>query len=204
MGRRALDKTRKALSPKTEAWVRQLYVQLQDKDLEKMTLDELAMLVDKSKSTIYTYFTSKEEIYRTAVELVLQELESAIYPELPKDCSMELLYGNALLKISAGINGMSIYFLNQIQSDFPAIWRVIEAFIDRLITSFHMIYAKGMESGEFHTFNTDLLMAMDRHFVLSIITDTSRFEKHQLSLNDLVAEYFELRIRALRVGNKSD
>ena len=198
MGRKALDKPRKALSPKVEAWVRELYLNLQDKDLAKLTLDELAVLVNKSKSTIYSYFTTKEEIYRTCLELVLQDMEPAIYVELPEDCTMESLYGNALIKISAGINGMSIHFLSQIQSQFPAVWQVVEAFIDRLIDSFHMIYARGMESGEFHTFNTDLLMAMDRHFVLSIITDTSRFDKHKLSLNDLVTEYLELRIRALR------
>ena len=55
-----------------------------------------------------------------------------------------------------------------------------------------------MTSGEFKRFNTDLLMAMDNHFVISVMTDSQLFNQYGLSLNDVVTEYLELRIRALR------
>lgn len=199
MGRKALEKERKPLSTKVERWLRELFPKLQDKELDKLTLDELALLMNKSKSTLYTYFTTKEEIYQTSVRLVLNDLESAIYEELPTGTSMEEVYGVTLHKISQGIQGISIHFFHQIQAHFPEIWLMIEAFIERLLQSFRTIYEQGMTTGEFKRFNTDLLMAMDNHFVLSIMTDATRFEQYGLTLNDLVTEYLELRIRALRV-----
>jgi len=200
MGRKALEKERKPLSPKAEQWLRELFPKLQNKELDKLTLDELALLTDKSKSTLYTYFTTKEEIFQTCVKLVLDDLESAIYEKLPSNTTMEELYGATLHQISRGINGISIHFFQQIQKHFPAIWLMIETFIQRLLNSFKAIYQKGMSSGEFQPFNIDLLMAMDNHFVLSIMTDTQRFHQYGLSLNDLVTEYLELRIRALRLS----
>lgn len=198
MGRKALEKERKPISKKVAKWLRELFPKLQDKELDKLTLDELALLMNKSKSTLYTYFTTKEEIYQTCVSLVLDDLESAIHQELPSNTSMEELYGITLHKISEAIEGISIHFFYQIQAHFPSSWLIIEAFIERLLNSFKAIYEQGMASGEFRKFNTDLLMAMDNHFVVSIMTDADRFSKYGLTLNDLVTEYLELRIRALR------
>jgi len=198
MGRKALDKSRKPLSKKAESWVRELFLELQDNDLNKLTLDEIAILIGKSKSTIYTYFTTKEEIYRTSVELVLNDLEAAVYTDLPEGASMETIYSQILKHISQNISGISVHFISQIQEHYPVLWQIIDSYIQRLLNTFKAIYEEGMKSDEFEQFNTDLLMAMDNHFVLSIMTDSQRFHQYGLTLNDLVTEYLELRIRALR------
>ncbi|NND80070.1 MAG: TetR/AcrR family transcriptional regulator [Maribacter sp.] len=198
MGRKALEKTRKPLNKKAEGWLRALFPKLQDKKLNRLTLDEIAQLMGKSKSTIYSYFTTKEEIYQNSVTLILQDLEETIYSELPENTSLEVLYGEILLKLSKGINGISIHFLHQIQSHFPAIWELIMQYTNKFLNMLKAIYEKGMATGEFRKFNTDLLMAMDNHFVLSIMTATGRFGKNGITLNELVMEYLELRILALR------
>lgn len=195
MGRKALEKDRKPLSPKAQIWVRELFPKLQNKSLEKLTLDDIASLINKSKSTIYTYFTTKEEIFDTTVIMILNDLEGAVLKEVPEDRSVKDLYAEVLIQISTGISGMSIQFVEEIKLYYPTVWQTIRSFIDRLIGSFRKLYERGMETGEFKSYNIDLLMAMDYHFVLSIMTDSQQFK--DLSLNDLVTQYLDLRIRAL-------
>ncbi len=195
MGRKALEKDRKPLSPKAQIWVRELFPKLQNRSLEKLTLDDIASLINKSKSTIYTYFTTKEEIFDTTVIMILNDLEGAVLKEVPENRRVKDLYAEVLIQISTGISGMSIQFVEEIKLYYPTVWQTIRSFIDRLIGSFRKLYERGMENGEFKSYNIDLLMAMDYHFVLSIMTDSQQFK--DLSLNDLVTQYLDLRIRAL-------
>jgi AcrR family transcriptional regulator len=197
MGRKSLNKDRKVLTPKAEQWVRSLFPLLQDIGLEKLTLDELAALMGKSKSTIYTYFKTKNEIYNATVQFILKDMEATIYSDFPKTDDMELAYRFMLLNIAEGLNGMSIQFLDEIKAYFPKVWDTITTFVDRMLDTFKMIYQKGMDNGQFNHFNIDLMMAMDTHFVVGIMTDTERFKKAKLSVDDLVTQYLELRIKAL-------
>jgi AcrR family transcriptional regulator len=198
MGRRAIDRKRKPLNKRAEKWVRELIPLLQDKNLDKLTLDELAELSGKSKSTIYTYFSTKEEIYHKVTELVLQDMTFAISPEAIAGDDMEKALREMLMNISKGIEGISIGYLDQVQQHFPEVWAVIEAFTSKILKSLAKIYEKGMEQGSFKRYNIALLTALDSHFVLNVMTDSDSFSQQGISLKELVQEYLELRINALR------
>ena len=198
MGRKAIVRERKPLNDKARNWVRDVVPLLQDQALDKLTLDQLAELMGKSKSTIYSYFSTKEEIYQTAVQLVLDRLVDTISPEAIEGENMELVLEQMLMTISEGIEGISIHFLEQIQKHFPDVWLIIEGFTDLLIANFKEIYSRGMRAGTFRPYNLELLLALDKHFVMSIMTDTSKFEEQGLTLNLLVKDYIELRLFALR------
>ena len=198
MGRKSTAKARKPLTAKAKVWVRELVPLLQDKPLNKLTLDELAELMGKSKSTIYSYFSTKEEIYQTAVQLILDDLAMVVSEEILLGEDMEKVYRSILLKISEGIEGISISYLEQIQKYFPEVWSVIEAFTEKLLAILEVVYTQGMQSGKFKTFNISLLTALDNHFVMSIMTDTAQFSDQGMSLNDVVTEYLELRLSALK------
>ncbi|MFL1895233.1 TetR/AcrR family transcriptional regulator [Aquimarina sp. 2-A2] len=197
MGRKSLIKERKALTPKAETWVRSLFPLLQDRALEKITLDELASMMGKSKSTLYTYFETKNEIIEATVYFILNDIETAILKDFPDTEDMELAYRFMLLTISKSLSGLSIRFLDEIKEHYSNVWEMITKFIDRMLITFKNIYKKGMDSGQFNRFNIDLMMAMDMHFVVEILTDTTRFKNAKLSVNDLVHQYLELRIKAL-------
>ncbi len=199
MGRKSIERARKPLNDKARSWVRQLVPLLQDQKLDKLTLDELAVLMGKSKSTIYSYFSTKEEIYQTTVQLVLNDLAESISEEEIKEQNMAVVLRSMLLTIAKGIEGISINFLEQLQKHFPEIWATIEDFTDNLLATFESIYEKGMEEGSFRSFNLPLLLALDRHFVMSIMTDSKNFSDQGMGLDDLVVEYLELRLNALRI-----
>ncbi|WP_299835353.1 TetR/AcrR family transcriptional regulator [uncultured Tenacibaculum sp.] len=197
MGRKALDRERKQLSKKAEAWVKELFYKVQYEKLDKLTLDELAALVQKSKSTIYTYFKTKEEIYATMVGMVLQNLEEVVFDELEDGADVINIYETILLKISDSIEGISIHFLDEIQTNFPQIWNEIKQVTDHVLSTFSLIYKRGMKTGVFADFNINLLLAMDNAFIMNIMTDHDSFKDEDLSLKDVVNQYLKLRINAL-------
>ncbi|WP_075341860.1 TetR/AcrR family transcriptional regulator [Tenacibaculum agarivorans] len=197
MGRKALDRERKQLSKKAEAWVKELFYKVQYEKLDALTLDDLAALIQKSKSTIYTYFKTKEELYATMVGMVLKDLEEVVFEELPADADLVLLYESILLKISDSVEGISIYFLEEIQTNFPQIWNQIRKTTNQILSTFSMIYTKGMQTGVFAKFNVTLLLAMDNTFIMNIMTDHRHFKEENLSLKDIVHQYLKLRINAL-------
>ena len=198
MGRKSIVRDRKPLNDKAKSWIRELVPLLQDKALDALTLDELAALMGRSKSTIYSYFATKEEIYQTVVQLVLENLVDTISPKALEEEDMEKVLEHMLITISEGIEGISIHFLGQIRQHFPEVWQIIEGFTDLLLANFEEIYSRGMESGTFRKYNLKLLLALDRHFVMSIMTDASMFDGQGLRLDQLVKEYIELRLYALR------
>ena len=198
MGRHAKAKERKPLSSKTKQWLRALVPLIQDRPLDKLTIDDLAKLGGKSKSNIYSYFSSKEEIYQTALQLIIDDLQAVVSDEILEGDEMEQAYRQIMVTISEGIEGLSIYFLDQIQSFFPSVWAIVEQFTSQLLANLALVYQKGMDTGEFRSSNVALLTALDNHFVMSIMTDSAYFQDQELSLNDLVTEYLEMRIRALK------
>lgn len=199
MGRKSIERERKPLTEKAKVWVRQLVPLIQDRPLDKLTLDELAELMGKSKSTIYSYFSTKEEIYLTAVQLILEDLQYVITEDATKGENMDAVLRSMLLQISEGIEGLSISFLEQIKEHFPEVWSAIEFFTTMLLANLEKVYNQGMEAGDFKEFNVSLLIAMDRHFVMSIMTNTEQFSNQGLSLQDLVQEYVDLRLSAIKV-----
>lgn len=200
MGRRSIARERKPLNDKTKKWVLDLLPLLQDKELNRLTLDTIAELAGKSKSTIYSYFSTKEEIYLTATLLVLENLAHAISDDVIEGDDMEKALENMLLQIGQGIEGISIAYLEQLQKHFPDIWKVIDQFTQQVLSQLASIYSRGMKQGTFKSFNVSLLTALDSHFVMSIMTNTASFGEQGLTLKDLVQEYLALRLSALRAG----
>lgn len=198
MGRKAIDKERKALTKKIKLWLRELVPLLQDKELNNFTIDELAELGGKSKSNIYTYFSSKEEIYKAVVQSIVDEMDFVISKEAIQGNDVEQNYRTLLIRLSEGIQDLSINFIEQMQRHYPDAWDIIEEFSMKVLSNLESLYKKGMESGVFKTFNISLLTELDRHFVLSIMTNATRFTNQGLTFKGLISEYLELRLAALK------
>jgi AcrR family transcriptional regulator len=50
----------------------------------KATIDDISLAVGKGKSTLYYYFTGKEEMYKAVIELELSELKEKLLKEVNK------------------------------------------------------------------------------------------------------------------------
>ena len=74
MGRKSLQKARKGPNSKTENWAKTLLPLLQTLKLDSLSMNTLSKLMGVSKSTIYEYFSTKEEIMDYVVAHKIEEL----------------------------------------------------------------------------------------------------------------------------------
>lgn len=196
MGRHAVDKKRKTERTKVRKWVIELLPKLQDISLADLTIDELATLMQKSKSTIYQYFKSKEEIIAYMTQVRLESMASFVQilreePFRPKE-----QYQEFLLLLCEGVRDISPQLLHDLRLYYPTAWEMVTFFLNELIKETKAFFDRGIELGYFRSVSTELLARMDQFFVFQIMTD-AEMVKDGLSLDALARDYLTVRLEGI-------
>ena len=128
--------------------------------LENTTMNDIAQASGKGRRTLYTYFSSKEDIYVAVIESELERLsdkldEVAAKKIRPQDKIIELIYTHlSMIKETVVRNG------NLRAEFFRNIWmveRVRKNFDREEIELFRRVYADGKAEGEFDIENIELV-----------------------------------------------
>ena len=197
MGRKSIDRSRKNITNKVNKWLEILLLNLQNKDIEKLTMDDFSILSKKSKSTIYSYFESKEEILLAACKTKVTALSNSVFNIIEQDLEPLELYELLVKTFAEGTSSISISFLQSIKKNYPTSWSVIEVFTDNYINLLREQYKKGIEKGIFNTISIDLLSQLDKIFVLQVVTNPSIFNDKEYSVSELITQYLNLRLTGL-------
>jgi len=197
VGRKSKIKIRKEPTQKVNLWLAELLTALQDKDLNRITIDDIATLAQKSKSTIYEYFESKEDILvaacrtrTTALADLLKTVENV--SEDPIDA-----YQYIVGAFTEAIADISISFLHQIKSYYPRAWSTIDHLTDTFIDLLRVLYDSGVRRGHFRPMSIELLAHLDKYFVTQVVTDSAVFSDSNYTLSLLVNDYLDLRLNGL-------
>lgn len=197
MGRKPLQRTRKSDPEKTTAWLELLLPKLQTADLKALTMDDIAGLIGKSKSTVYEYFPSKEILLLEGVRIRLDAL-SALRTMIDfREGDIKTLYVNYITLISNVVADVSISFLEAIEKDFPVIWTEILANMQGIIDDLTQLYEIGIERQDFKKVSVALLIEIDRFFVTKLINDTKLWSDESIGLEQLIHEYLAIRLDGL-------
>ncbi len=124
------------------------------------TMNDIAVSSGKGRRTLYTYFSSKEEIYSAVIASELERLsdrldEVSAMSMRPLDKIIELIYTHlTMIRETVMRNGSlrAEFFRN--------IWmveKVRKKFDDEELQIFRRVYAEGIASGEFDIENVDLV-----------------------------------------------
>tara|TARA_B110000091_G_C13791081_1_gene465654 strand:- start:1369 stop:1968 length:600 start_codon:yes stop_codon:yes gene_type:complete len=197
MGRKSIDKSRKNTTIKVNKWLEILLLNLQDKNIEELTIDDFATLAKKSKSTIYTYFESKEDILLAACKTRVDALSNAIFSIIEQDLETLELYELLVKTFAEGTSSISISFLQSIKKSYPTSWSIIEVFTDKYINLLREQYKKGIEKGIFNSISIDLMSHLDKIFVLQVVTNPAIFNDKEYSISELITQYLNLRLTGL-------
>jgi AcrR family transcriptional regulator len=197
MGRKSLSKKRKRITSRTNKWLSELLVGLQYVDLTQLTMDDMASIAGKSKSTIYEYFESKEEILRAACETRTVVLLESIMKISRQELTTVDLYRQLIEIFAEGTAGISLSFLQTIKQHYPQAWAVIDEFTDRFVELLKDHYQQGMEEGTYNAVSVELLSTIDRLFVIQVITNSSIFSDEKYTVSELVRDYLNIRLMGL-------
>jgi hypothetical protein len=199
MGRKSVGKERKQLTKKVHKWLADLLVELQDQDIQSLTIDDIAKLAGKSKSTIYEYFERKEDILLAVCQTRTTFLSKHILERLPITNDPRITYHFLMEEFSNGISDISISFLQKIKLHYPSAWTVIDTFINLFIQLLRDLYQKGIEGGYFNSISIELMTHIDKFFVTEVVTNQSLFSNSEYSLSSLVRDYLKLRLDGLGI-----
>ncbi len=191
MGRKSTNKTRKPLSKKMEIWLSEFIPTITDKDLSQLTIDEIATLTNKSKSTLYEYFESKEAIIYMAVQQRIDALGKLPQPD--KHTSIIVTYNRLIEWLITHLNDISFSFLNQLELHFSEAWLLINDFMKILLSLLQTLYVKGIAEGVFRKVSIELLIDMDEFFITKWL---SRVKKDQ-TIDQMIVDYVDIRLNGI-------
>lgn len=198
MGRKSILKNRKEKNQKVEQWTLAILPKLKTADLGELTMDDLALLMKKSKSTIYQYFTTKEEIFEYITQVRIDYLytyKNQITEEILKlDYKCETL-GRILIE---GAKDVSSFFLRQLQQHYPTAWKIIEDFLCALLEDLKQFYTLGIENNIFKPISSELLVKLDEYFIRQLITDDNFFDQTEETLESIMRDYMFLKFEGLK------
>lgn len=197
MGRKAVLKKRKPITNKVKNWLSDLLIKIQYENLEELTIDDLAKLAGISKSTVYEYFKSKEEILSAACKTKVEVLVNELALLRGENISTNELYEKFVELFANGTSDISIGFLQSIKKYYPNAWILIESFIESYLDLLKMQYTKGMSEGIYTKTSIELLINIDKIFVLQVVTNFSLFNDKTYTLSQLIREYLNLRLNGL-------
>ena len=199
MGRKSLSRKRKKITPRVEKWLASLLIQLQNQNLENLTIDEIARIAGKSKSTIYEYFETKEDILLAASQTRIRSLFTILNEKQNIHGNATEIYMHLVETFTEGISDITLTFLHQIKEFYPKSWQEINTLTDSFIDVLKGLYKQGIEEGRYRPISIELLANLDKYFVTEVVTNASLFSDPKYSLVELVNDYLTLRITGISI-----
>ncbi len=202
MGRKAIQRKRKKNKEKTKEWIKILLPYFQKNGLRGMTMDLVAQELNKSKTTVYDYFQTKEELLRMMVTEKLGEVKG--FEKILKDASLSFIDRcyEVLKFLADHISDISNLFLTDLKALYPNLWKKIEDFLDYTVSVLEAFYQQGIEAGAFNRIHTAILAVNDQLFFRKL-TDPDFLTDHDLTLQEAFNQYSKLKFFGL-IKEKSD
>jgi AcrR family transcriptional regulator len=196
MGRKALSKDRKKNQNITREWMRELFPYFQANGLRGVTMDLVAQELQKSKTTLYEYFQTKEELVMCSVEYKLEKIQGFV--AILENESLGFLdrYYQALQHLAKHNSDISTLFLADLKAFYPECWEKIDQFLGFAAQVLEKFYQSGIEQGVFRKINTWLLVETDQLFFRTL-ADPDFLLKSSLTLNEAFEQYLGLKFFGL-------
>ena len=125
----------------------------------KTSIGDIAIAARKGRRTIYTYFESKEEIYKAVIEKEVDVLRIRLVEVIfSESTTKEKLKGYFITRMMA-INELANYYealRNDYLQDFKIIKNIREEFDNQEISMISEILTEGVENNEFKIENINL------------------------------------------------
>lgn len=203
MGRTSSLKKRKKRTEKVAVWTQPLLQKIKYADLNKVTMTDLAKLMGKSKSTVYEYFTTKQELFEYITIHRIRQLSSYQIEIEIATVDFEVYIANFINILTEGTRDISAHYLSQLKTHFKASWNLVMDFLKRILKDLQILYTRGIEQGIFHNISTELITKLDEYFIIQLITDYRFVEQSGQSLQKLIKDYLFLKFEGLKIRNAS-
>lgn len=197
MGRKALPKKRKEdTSGKTKEWLHALFVHCQEHGLKGLTMDDMAGVLGKSKTTVYEYFPTREVLLAQMISVKLAEIGTVSQILTNRKSGYLERYFEVLQHLALHVSGISTIFLADLKTLFPELWQQIEVLLDQVIGLLEEFYREGIENGQFNDIHPAILTQGDRLFFRTL-ANPDFLASSGLSIQEAFEQYLRLKFFGL-------
>ncbi|MGB0916480.1 MAG: TetR/AcrR family transcriptional regulator, partial [Flavobacteriales bacterium] len=192
MGRQSLVKERIKDPKKREAWIDILAPHFLEKGIREVPLDEVVLLLKKSKATVYKHFESHHEIVSLVIARKLENLQH-FAPILQDETKpYQDRYVLAVAYISKHLGDVSNAFLSDLKGIYPDLWELINGFKIVALNELRTFYVNGVLDKVFEDLNPDLMVLSDELF-FDALTNPEYLTSKGLNLQAAFESYFRMR-----------
>jgi len=196
MGRKAVDKTRKVNPKRRREWIEELYPYFRDNGLKDLRMDKVAQLLGKSKSTVYEYFKSKEEIVAETISYKMELISGFEEILMNKEEGLKDRYIQLMEYLIPVLTEISSTLLDDIKTLYPSLWETIGSFFDHASSVLEKYYDEGISKGKFRNIHPVILAHGDRFFFNELV-DPQFLKSKGITADEAFKSYFELKFRGL-------
>lgn len=201
MGRKSTPKKRKKRNQSVVQWTQSILPKLRKKELGNLTMDDLSALMNKSKSTIYEYFSTKEEIFEYITETRIQQLRAYKNEISLHSFSATFPYESFVDILSRGVKDISSFYLSELKIHYPTAWKIVMDFLNELLSDLKHLYSMGIENKIFRSISPELMIKLDEYFIVKLITDYRFLESTGQTLEVVIKNYLLLKFEGLKISN---
>ena len=192
MGRNAVLKKRNTNPKKRDLYILKLMETFKKHGLKKFSMDSIAAELKVSKATLYHYFSSKDEMVEICLMNVLGQLGNFETITQNNSITFETRFYRMLELFSETFTDISNIFLEDLQDEYPLLWKQVQTFIDYVNQVLTDFYNEGKKAGVFNDIQTSILVMSDRMF-FNAISDVDFLSKNNITLRTAFDEYFRMK-----------
>lgn len=196
MGRNSVEKDRKINPKKHLEIITGLIDFLQTNSLAASNMDDIALGLNKSKATLYKYFTSKEAMVDALVMYKVEEISKFVLILNNENIPFIDRYEQSFALLLSHIGVITNDFLQDLKEVFPEIYAKIELLIQLAAHELAKYYQKGMDLGLFNNLNAMLLSQNDFVFFRTL-TDPDFLKANHLSMQQAFEDFYKIRCLGL-------
>lgn len=196
MGRKSLDKQRIQNPEKRRELAMALLPALNGEGISKLTMDDIAQRLGKSKATIYKYFPSREELFDLALSSKLEQIQGFVPILGDAEKPYAERYQEALAHLSTSLTDVSAKFLGDIRRDFPALWAKISLFQNMATMVLRNFYQEGLDNKITNEIHPSILVLSDQ-ILFNAMLDQTFLEANGLTLGEAFEHYFQMKFYGL-------
>lgn len=155
-------------------------------------MDDLAKLLNKSKTTIYKYFVGREDLVEFIISWKLKELTG--YKEYLFNEELDYIerYKQAIDHIGRVLAGISNKFLLEVSEVYPELWGEVNNFRLEAGQNMGLYYQEGTKLGVFKNINPRILLMTDQQFFESLMSEAF-LTQGQMTVQQALNDYFQLK-----------
>jgi len=167
----------------------------------KFTMSDLARELGASKSTLYEYFPSKNELVGYVVQQINEETESR-FREITEDSKLtipEKLEG-VLLIVPHDFQNSFVRFLVELRRYYPEQWRKIEQAIDGEWDVITKLIEDGIQNGDFRPTHVPTLI-QTLHLLMTSIFDQRNLVSSQVTVQESLTMMVDIILHGITKTN---